>query len=149
MKWIRGAAVALATLGMTIPNAPAIAAGPTAKGPSVKVVNTRVFDISLSNGGTFKGRVVDHTGSPLEGAEVSVKQNNKVVGRAVSDKSGTFAVANLKAGIYTMSSGNTEGQFRTWSENTAPPTAKDQGLLVMGETVPVATMAVVMTVAVA
>ena len=63
---VRGAAVALAALGMMIPNAPAMAAGQTRS--QVKTVDANVFDIALSQGGTFKGRVVDHTGATMEGA---------------------------------------------------------------------------------
>jgi hypothetical protein len=128
---VRAAAVALATLGMMIPNAPAIAAGPSRV--QVKTVDAKIFDIALSNGGTFKGRVVDHTGAAMEGAAVTIKQNNKEVARSITDKNGTFAVANLKTGVYSVASGATEGTYRVWSETAAPPSAKEQGLLVMGE----------------
>ena len=128
---VRGAAVALATLGMMIPNAPAIAAG-QAQG-QVKNVDAKIFDIALSQGGTFKGRVVDHTGTAMEGAAVSIKQNNKEVASSITDKNGSFAVGNLKSGVYTVSSGATEGTYRVWAEKSAPPSAKEQSLLVMGE----------------
>ena len=126
---IRGAAVTLAALGMMIPNAPAIAAGQV----QVKTVDAKIFDISLSTGGTFKGRVVDHTGSAIEGAAVTIKQNNKEVARTVTDKTGTYSVSNLKNGVYNVSSGATEGTYRVWADQSAPPVAKEQGLLVLGE----------------
>lgn len=128
---VRAAAVALATLGMMIPNAPAMAAGSSRV--QVKTVDAKIFDIALSHGGTFKGRVVDHTGAAMEGAAVTVKQNNKEVARSITDKNGTFAVGNLKTGVYSIASGATEGTYRVWSEKAAPPSAKEQGLLVMGE----------------
>jgi hypothetical protein len=134
LKSIRGVAVTLATLGTMIPAAPVIAGeagAPT--GPVIKKVDAKVFDIKLSSGGTFNGRVVDHTGAPLEGAAVVIKQANKEVGQTLTDKTGSFAVSNLKTGVYSVASGNTEGVYRVWSETTAPPSAKEQGLLVMGE----------------
>lgn len=131
LSLLRGAAVALAAVGMMIPNAPAMAAGPSRA--QVKTVDAKIFDIALSDGGTFKGRVVDHTGAAVEGAEVSVKQNNKEVAHSVTDKSGSFAVSNLKTGVYSVNSGATEGVYRVWSETSAPPSAKEQSLLVLGE----------------
>lgn len=128
---VRGAAVALATLGMMIPNAPTMAAD--ASKSVVKTVDAKMFDVSLSQGGTFKGRVVDHTGTVLEGAAVSVKQNNKVVAQSITDKNGSFAVSGLKSGVYTVSSGQTEGVYRVWDEKAAPPSCKEQSLLVLGE----------------
>lgn len=132
-KWIQGAAVTLATLGTVLPTEPVLADGPSKSRPAFKTVNAQVVDIALASGGTFKGRVVDHSGTPIEGAEVTIKQNNKDIGRGVTDKTGTFAVSNLKTGVYTVASGNTSGAFRLWSEKSAPPSAKEQGLLVMGE----------------
>lgn len=129
LSLIRGAAVAMATLGMMIPNAPAIAAGQV----QVKTVDAKIFDISLSKEGAFKGRVVDHTGSAIEGAEVTIKQDNKEVARTVTDKSGSYSVSNLKGGVYSVASGATEGTYRVWTEQSAPPAAKEQSLLVLGE----------------
>ncbi len=127
---VRAAAVALATLGMMIPNAPVMAAGQSRV--QVKTVDAKIFDIAMHNG-AFKGRVVDHTGAAVEGAAITVKQNNKEVARSVTDKSGSFAVADLKSGVYTVASGATEGTFRVWSEKAAPPSAKEQSLLVLGQ----------------
>lgn len=124
----------LATLGMVVPNTAAIAVEQAAAPRvEVKTVNAQIFDIALSSGGTFKGRVVDHTGTPLDGAEVTVKQNNKEIRRSVTDKTGSFEVANLNSGVYSIVSGKTEGTYRVWDSNTAPPSAREQGLLVMGE----------------
>ena len=128
---VRGAAVALAALGMMIPNAPAMAAGP--QRITMKTVDAKVFDIALSQGATFKGRVVDHTGAAVEGAAVTVKQNSKEVAHSITDKEGTFTVSNMKNGVYTVASGATEGTYRVWNEKAAPPSAKEQGLLVLGQ----------------
>jgi hypothetical protein len=116
---------------MMIPNAPAIAA--ESARAQVKTVDAKIFDIAMTDGGTFRGRVVDHTGASMEGAAVTIKQNNKEVARSITDKNGTFAVGNLKTGVYTVSSGATEGTYRLWNEKAAPPSAKEQSLLVLGQ----------------
>ena len=127
---VRGAAVTLAALGMMIPNAPVMAVGP--QRVTVKSVDAKIFDISLQQG-AFKGRVVDHTGAPMEGAAITVKQNNKEVARTITDKDGSFEVANMKGGVYSVSSGATEGTYRLWDAKVAPPAAKEQSLLVLGQ----------------
>lgn len=132
-KWIRCAAVTLGAFGTTIPTAPVMAGGHSALRPAIQSVKAKVFDIVLSSGATFQGRVVDHTGAPVEQAEVVVKQNNTEVGRAVTDKTGTFVIGNLKSGVYSVTTGNSEGIYRVWTEDSAPPSAKARALLVMGE----------------
>ena len=134
LRWIRGAAVGLATLGIVIPHSPTLAADSQAVSrPSVRSTDARVLDIALSKGGTFTGRIVDHTGAPLEGAEVTVKQGQTEIARSIADRSGTFTFGKLKGGIYAFSSGATSGSYRVWPENAAPPSANPQGLLIMGQ----------------
>ena len=131
MQFVRGAMVALATVGVVCPQLPVLAAG---QKMAVKTVaaNT-VLDIGLAQGGTLTGRVVDQSGVALEGAEVVVKQGKTEVTRTITDKQGTFVAKDLKGGVYTVASGSTEGTYRTWSEKTAPPSAHDQALLVVGK----------------
>ena len=130
---MKGAAVCLATLGIVLPQAPALADNSPAR-PIVKVQKgTSLPDVSLTAGGTFSGRVVDHSGKVLEGAQVTLRQDQKEISTTVTNKEGVYSFKNLKGGIYEVSSGNTEGIFRVWSEKTAPPSAKGHALLVMGE----------------
>lgn len=133
-SFFHGAIVALTTAGICLPQGLLLAAdSPVApKQASVtKVVASA--DVRLSSGGTLSGRVVDHTGNALEGAEVVVRQGKAEVARAVTDDSGLWVVKNLSNGVYQASSGATTGQFRVWGETAAPPAAKDHALLVMGE----------------
>lgn len=130
MKFVKGAAVVLATLGFVVP-CPKLFAAEQQKASSA--AKSRIPDVSLAAGGVFSGRVVDHSGTPLEGAEVVVKQGKQEVARTVTDKNGLFTVKEMKGGVYQVSSGNTDGVFRVWTEKTAPPVAKGQALLVMGE----------------
>jgi hypothetical protein len=131
LGFLKGAAVALATVGIVAPCPKLFAADqPSAK---TRASKSGVPDVSLAAGGVFSGRIVDHSGTPLEGAEVVVKQEKKEIARVVTDKNGVFAVKEMKGGVYQVSSGNTDGVFRLWTEKTAPPVAKGQALLVMGE----------------
>ena len=135
LKFVRGAVVALAALGVVFPQLPAIAAGPKAAAmPTVKMVAANTtLDVGLTQGGTFAGRVVDHTGAAMEGAEVVIKQGKTEVTRTITDKQGSFVASNLKGGVYTVASGATEGTYRVWSEKTAPPSASEQVLIVTGK----------------
>lgn len=130
LKFVQGALVALAAVGVVCPQLPVLAASQT----TVKTVaaNT-ILDIGLAQGGTLTGRVVDQSGVALEGAEVVVKQGKTEVTRTITDKQGTFVAKDLKGGLYTVASGATEGTYRTWSEKTAPPSASEQALLVVGK----------------
>ena len=134
LKFIRGAVVALAALGVVFPQLGVAAEPKTAAKPVVRTVAANsVLDIGLTQGGTFTGRVVDQTGAALEGAEVVVKQGKTEVTRTITDKQGSFVAKNLKGGVYTIASGATEGTYRVWAEKTAPPSAQDQVLIVMGQ----------------
>ncbi|MBC8116239.1 MAG: carboxypeptidase regulatory-like domain-containing protein [Candidatus Saccharimonas sp.] len=123
--------VALAAVGVVCPQLQAVAAGP--KSAVRTVAANSVLDIGLTQGGTFTGRVVDHTGAALEGATVVVKQGKTEVTRTITDKQGSFVATNLKGGVYTVASGATEGTYRVWTEKTAPPSANGQALLVLGQ----------------
>ena len=135
LKFVRGAVAALVALGLVFPQFSVIAAGPkTDAKPTVRTVAANsVLDIGLTQGGTFTGRVVDQTGTGLEGAEVVITQGKTEVTRTVTDKQGTFFATNLKGGVFTVASGKTVGTYRLWSEKTAPPSAHEQVLIVKGQ----------------
>ncbi len=134
IRFVKGMAVSLATLGMMMPQSYLLADAPQPKAPVNKAAQVnRIPDLILTEGGTMTGRVVDHTGKVLEGAKVVLKQDNKEIAETVTNKEGLYSFKNLKSGLYQPGSGNTEGVFRAWSEKTAPPTAKQHALLVMGE----------------
>lgn len=127
------AIVALAIAGVVFPKSQMLAAE-QARANAIKVVpSSTIFDVRLGTEGKFQGRVVDHSGTPIEGAKVEVKRGSTVVAQTVTDREGIYSVKNLSTGQYLVRSGSTEGSYRFWSEETAPPSAKSQGLLVMGE----------------
>ena len=132
--FIKSAAVALAMVGVVFPQTRILAEQKLPSKPSVKILSENTtLDVSLGKTGTFSGRTVDHTGAPVEGAKVLLKQGKSVVAETVTDENGRFTVPSVKSGLYQVSSGATEGTYRLWSEQAAPPSAKAQGLLVLGE----------------
>ena len=133
IRFLRGAAMSLAALGIVLPQAPVLAQdGTSAPRIVAKADNKLAADVVLLEG-AFTGRVVDHAGQPLKGRSVILKQGEKEVARATTNEKGVFAVQNIRPGNYVATSGNTSGTFRVWGEQTAPPAAKGHALLVMGE----------------
>lgn len=131
LNLVRGAAVALATLGLMLP-APQVQAA-SGKALNVKTVDASMLDIGLQADGAFAGRVVDHTGTAANHAEVIVRQGSKEVARTTTDAQGRFAVKGLRGGVYEVASGKTVGTYRVWQSEVAPPAAKEQALLILGE----------------
>ena len=134
---VKHAAIALATFGTLMPNAVSVAKAADASvrtQDAVKISRAGTpADVTLSKDGEFAGRVFDHAGYAVEGAEVVVRQGQKVVGKSVTDDRGVFTVSGVKTGVYQVKSGNTEGLFQVWDESAAPAAAKGHALLVMGE----------------
>jgi hypothetical protein len=134
IRFMKGMAASLATLGMMVPQTRLLADAPAPKASVGKTSQVnRIPDLALTAGGTMSGRVVDHSGNVIEGAKVVLKQGNKEIGQTVTNNEGTYSFKNVKGGVYQVSSGNTDGVFRVWSEKSAPPTAKGHALLMMGE----------------
>lgn len=131
---VRGAAVSLAALGMVAPQAQVYAQqGSNTNAPVVVKSDAKLAADVVLIEGSFAGRVVDHSGTPLVDREVVVKQGDKEVARVTTNEKGVFTVKNVKPGNYIASSGNTDGNFRVWNEKTAPASAKGHALLVMGQ----------------
>ncbi len=135
IKFMQGTIVALATIGIVLPQPRILASEkkPTSK-PTIQVAAANaVFDVKLAKNNSFTGRVISHDGVPVVGAKVVMRQGKTEVGQSVTDDLGNFEFQNLKAGLYEVNSGPTAGHYRMWSERSAPPSAKPHGLLVFGE----------------
>ncbi len=131
-KLFRGAAVVLATVGTVVPmNSVSATETPTkAVRPAAPTV---AADIKKSPDGRLAGRVVDSTGVAIENANVVVRQGSSEIVRGRTDHEGMFSINKLKAGTYQVSSGTTEGLFRIWNDKDAPPSARSNALLVVGQ----------------
>ncbi|HEY4260030.1 MAG TPA: carboxypeptidase-like regulatory domain-containing protein [Schlesneria sp.] len=132
IRFLKAAAVCLATLGVAMPQVPAMADS-ARTGSTVRPQKSTLPDIALTTGGTLSGRIVDHTGKPREGAEVTLFQGKKPLTATITNQEGVYSFKHVKGGVYGITSGNTDATFRVWTERTAPPSAKEHALLVMGE----------------
>lgn len=134
---VQRVAVTLAAVGMLFPSGASVAQAVESVSkaqPTIKISRPgTAADVALSANGEFAGRVFDHNGHALEGAEVVVRQGDKVIAKSVTDDRGLFTVAGVKAGAYQVSAGNTEGLFQAWKQSAAPESAKGHALLVTGE----------------
>ncbi|WP_010586865.1 carboxypeptidase-like regulatory domain-containing protein [Schlesneria paludicola] len=132
-NFLTTAAVALATIGIVVPQV-SLLGGETTVAPRVRVVAPNsILDVKLSADGTISGRVINPNGERVVGAAVTAKQGAVEAGQSVTDEQGRFVLRNLKTGIYEVGTGNTVGHYRVWTEKSAPPSAMPHCLLVVGE----------------
>jgi hypothetical protein len=130
LKWIRNLTVVLATLVLATQNSELRAGDP--KVPLSKPPRPNV-DISLTNG-ILAGSIVNRSGDGLQGAEVIIKKGDVEIARTNTDGTGQFTVTGMKAGVYQVSAGHTDREFRVWSEKAAPPAAVGRALMMVGKT---------------
>jgi len=123
VKWCATAAAAIGILAQPLAARAAELASP-ANGA------TRVQDVELSTGGSLLGVAINHQGLASHGLNVQVRQNGQVIGTAVSDPDGAFAISGLRGGIYEVVSGQSLRYCRVWVPGTAPPSARPSLLVV-------------------
>lgn len=119
-KFWSGTLVALATIGMMIPQ------GVYAAAPVKKSAFT---DIRLNEQGQLVGQVVDGTGAAMTAAKVELKKNGLVASTVQSNKDGAFSMDAVQPGTYQLSVNNRMAHVRVWKGDTAPPAALSQALL--------------------
>ena len=126
-------AIAVACLGMLIPQA-ALAAVPNGPaGPAgAHAKDSVIRDIALRPGGVLVGQIVTAEGTAQAKTPVSLQQNGKELVRTTTDANGLYAIKGLRGGVYHMVSRQTVETYRLWSPDTAPPAAKDAALMVEG-----------------
>lgn len=131
LKLVRSAAIVLATMGLVVPM-PSVQAAESNRAITRQATATIAADVSKLQDGTFAGRVVDHSGTVVKDKEVIVRQGSKEIARGRTDREGMFSVKDLKPGAYQVSAGTTEGLFRVWNDQAAPPSARKNALIVLG-----------------
>jgi Carboxypeptidase regulatory-like domain len=139
--WYQSAAAGVAALGLMLPAGVTFAADTTwsgARAPAAAVPARQapvVVDVSLANGGVLTGQVVDAQGQPLAGTPVAVRSAQGMVTWGTTDRGGRFQLAGLGGGLYEVSAAQRSGAFRLWANNSSPPSAVKQVMLVAGEPV--------------
>jgi hypothetical protein len=131
MDWARGAAI-VAGLNLALPQAMVFAADAPATNPARQQT---AKDIKLTTSGDLTGRVVTAEGKAVDGAAVTVSQNNKPVAKTISTASGEFKLTGLKTGLYQVSAGQQTQFVRVWPQDVAPPTALAQATIVQSPVV--------------
>ncbi len=110
------AVVALACIGMVIPQA-AFAA------PKAAVAAPKTRDVALQTSGSLTGAVLNAKANPVDGAKVVLTQNGKTIAETISKKDGTFAMPQVKTGVYEIAVGEVKAPIRVWKSEAAPANA--------------------------
>ncbi len=90
----------------------------------------QIKDVALQAGGRLTGHVVDGQGRPMKGATVTVRQRDRVLATTTTDSKGRFQVMNLRGGSYEIAAGQGSGLYRVWTEQAAPPNARNSVAIV-------------------
>jgi hypothetical protein len=114
-----------AVVGLCVPQV-ALAAG------SAGNQTSSILDVSLQEGGTFLGQVIDAQGISLERVPVSLRGAAGELAATETNSQGYFAFRGLNNGLYQLVTPVGSGAYRTWLQGTAPPVARPGALIVAG-----------------
>ena len=115
----------LAAVGLCLP-ATTFAASPAQAGPK---------DVKLTQTGVLVGQVIDAQGQAIAKKPVVVQYKNNLVAAPTTDENGYFALKGVQPGVYRIASMKGVGDYRVWTQETAPPKAASGALLVEGNEV--------------
>ena len=128
MKLVSRMMLWLATGGLIAPQIGyAAEASSTLPGTAPEIA---VADVALDGNNLLRGQLVDRQGIGKRDSQVQLVAGTEVVGQAVTDHQGAFAVPVERGGIYTLSDGEASARVRVWTQQAAPPSAKDSVLMV-------------------
>jgi len=125
-SWKFGLAL-LALTGMLVPAPLLHAAGEMPVSPILG------NDVALAADGVLRGQLVSAQGRGLAGECVTVSHGGREVVSTMTGPEGFFEVRGLRGGVLSISAGETTAVCRAWTGAAAPPNAKDQVLLVAGQ----------------
>jgi hypothetical protein len=118
----------LALVGLVVPQVSATDLRPLAAAHSARQAS--ISDVMLTANHSLQGQLVNRDGIAKPGTQLTVSSAGQVVAKTISDERGFFAVQLDKGGIYTLSDGNQAAVVRVWTNDTAPPSAKQAVLMV-------------------
>ncbi len=98
--------------------------------PASKTAAARpqMIDIALGDDHTLTGRFIDSTGTPIDGAVVTLRQGERAVASSTTLADGSFQISGVPTGAYRLTCGSAAGQVRCWSPDAAPPNAVTDGV---------------------
>lgn len=120
----RWSVVAVAVVGLVLPTTMVAGAAETA----------RMVDVALGPNGSLTGQLVDDAGNGVPGAPVEAiaAGERQAAAQTLTDNSGRFRLAGLRGGVYRVSTTQGGQLARLWANNTAPPAAGHEILMVAG-----------------
>jgi hypothetical protein len=126
------AATAIATVGFVLPSGASAADGnPTPMRASTPQSPT-ILDVSLGEGGTLSGQVLNGQGAPLPKTTVAVRSSTGDSASTVTDVQGHFSIGGLRGGAYEVTCSGNSGIVRLWTADASPPSANKAVLIVAG-----------------
>ena len=130
MKALSRTLLWLAALGLLVPPlGTASAAGPQTL-PAANSSQVAIQDVALTADGQLRGQVVDRTGTAKVNSPVSLLSEDREVAKATTDQQGQFAIPLAKGGVYQLRTTEGAALLRVWTNQTAPPSAREGVLLV-------------------
>ena len=137
MKWtarLRTWILLPTCFGLLVPSPVfATSAPPAETKVEASTVAVKTLDVALHNSGTLVGQVVDTEGKPQPKMPVTLVRGNEVLAQTVTNNEGHFAMKQVPAGSYRLAAGDAQNAYRLWAPKTAPPTARQGALMVVGE----------------
>ncbi len=128
MKWIGGAAVTLAALGLVCPQA--VQAGQVAnarQNAGLRMVEAGA--VQLGEAGLLRGALVDSNGRGVEKAPVIAVRQGRVLGQTQTDDEGRFEFKNLTAGELMVATHDGIYRYQLVSNTTVDASLK-QGAII-------------------
>jgi len=93
----------------------------------------RIPDIALTPDGALLGKVVDTQGRPIAKTQLLFCQASKTIAKGSTQEHGDFRVTGLRPGVYqVVVSPNRAATVRVWDKQTAPPVARSELLVIVG-----------------
>jgi hypothetical protein len=89
-----------------------------------------VRDVALDSQGALRGSLVSRDGKPQANSEVVLRNGREVLGTAKTQPDGSFAIKQVRPGLYEVATAKSSNVYRVWSARTAPPAAKPNAMLV-------------------
>ncbi|HEX4145191.1 MAG TPA: carboxypeptidase-like regulatory domain-containing protein [Pirellulales bacterium] len=130
--WFQYAAAGIAGVGLVLPSSALAADAAPTPVLAAAAETPSILDVSLGDGGTLSGQVLDTQGVPLAKTTVTVRSAGSETASAVTDAQGSFAISGLKGGVYEVTTAGGSGTFRLWTADASPPSANKQVLIVAG-----------------
>lgn len=129
MRVFKTVIVALACLGWLLP--PQGFCAPDTV-PKSTPAQPPIVDVRTAADGTLGGKLVDQSGKKMTDQLVVLHQAGKAVMQTKTNKQGDFAFHRVRGGVYQIRIDDSGVGCRVWPKDVAPPSAREQLLVVVG-----------------